>query len=95
MTRLARKGVLLRGGHYIKIDGRRIDINFAAIVYRCQACHSKLKKVDAGLKCVNDPSHLGLLHRDEVKRIETEQEENIKELEQFYTIKNGKVVIKE
>ena len=82
------------GGHKININGEWVNIHYARLVYRCAICLSGLKRVDAGLKCKQDESHRGFVHQTEVKRLEAQQQQNIQELEQFYDIVDGKVIIK-
>jgi hypothetical protein len=94
MTRISRRAALTTG-YDIKIGGRLISIYLAKMVYRCEECHSKLVIVGAGLKCEANQAHRGFLHRDEVAEIEEQQAQNVDALNEFYTIENGKVVIKD
>ena len=82
------------GGNFININGRHIDIYLAKIVYRCEACHAPLVYHNAGLACSANKQHRGFIHRDEVGKIQQAQTQNIAGLNEFYEIKNGKVVLK-
>jgi len=82
------------GGHHIRIDGKRVDINLARIVYRCRQCSGKLKRHNFGLKCKGNSTHRGFIHRDRVSKIERQQQQNINQLEEIYIIRDGKVTVK-
>jgi len=78
----------------IKIGDKRVNIYFAKIVYLCEECHASLDYRGAGLACSKSRVHRGFIHRDEAAKIETQQKQNISELENIYKIENGKVIIK-
>ena len=80
--------------NFIKIGDKRVDIYSAKIVYLCEECHAILKYKGAGLECSHSSNHRGFIHRREAAQIQNQQEQNIKELEAFYEIKDGKVIIK-
>lgn len=82
------------GGHLIRIEGRRVNIHLARLVYRCAHCYGPLEKKEFGLKCQADPEHRGFVHRNVVAQIQAAQQENVEELESIYQIKDGKVVIR-
>ena len=80
--------------NFITINGKRVDIYSAKIVYRCEECHASLAYRGSGLTCSEKRNHRGFIHRAEVAKIIEQQQHNIDDLEKFYEIKNGKVVIK-
>lgn len=80
--------------HFIKIGDKRVDIYSAKIVYRCEECHASLNYHNAGLICSQNKDHRGFIHRNEAATIQKQQTENINQLNEFYTIENGKVVSK-
>lgn len=80
--------------NFININGQRIDVFSAKIVYRCEQCHAPLNYKGAGLVCSKNPAHRGFIHRNEAAAIETAQTKNINELNQFYVIVDGKVTVK-
>jgi hypothetical protein len=94
MTRVTRREARTIGGHDIKIDGRRIDVNLARIVYKCENCFGDLERYGMGLRCKNNPEHRGFIHRDRVREIQQQQAQNLGALNEVYEIINGKVVKK-
>lgn len=80
--------------NFIKINDKRVDLFSAKIIYRCEQCHALLKYHNAGLICTENPKHRGFIHRNEVARIQAQQAANVNQLNDFYKIVNGKVIIK-
>jgi hypothetical protein len=78
----------------MNINGRQLHRSLGKILYRCEICHAELEYSGAGLICLQNRDHKGFIHRDEVKAIQETQKQNINELNNFYSIKDGKVVIK-
>lgn len=78
----------------IKIGGAWYMTAFARIVFRCEECLGELRNRNAGLCCKANPEHRGFIHRDRAAEIEASQAANQTELNQFYEIQDGKVVIK-
>lgn len=92
MTRhLNRRFTRWSGAHDIKIQGNVININLAKIVYRCEECHSKLRRRDFGLVCSTDPDHRGFIHRDRVAELQTEQEKLLDQVQQDFVIEDGMI----
>lgn len=48
----------------------------------------------AGLVCSENKDHRGFIHRNEAAKIQEQQTQNINQLNDFYTIENGKVQVK-
>ena len=82
------------GPGLLTINGLRVARTIARYVYRCEECHAELAYNNAGVICSASRSHRGFIHRDEAAKIQQNQQQNTNKLEQFYTIENGKVVIK-
>jgi hypothetical protein len=80
--------------NFININGKRVDVYSAKIVYRCEECHAPLNYKGAGLVCSHNPTHRGFIHRTEAARIDAAQAININQLSDFYQIVDGKVVIR-
>ena len=81
-------------GHTITIAGKRLNIHYARLVYRCEVCHSNLERHNAGLKCVANHDHRGFIHRNEATQIQATQQANVNTLKDFYVVKDGKVELK-
>lgn len=77
----------------MRIKGAIVNKLEAKYLYRCEECLGELKYWNNGLACAANTAHQGFIHKKEAARIAELQAENIKELEQFYTIEDGKVVI--
>lgn len=80
--------------NFININGKRVDVYSAKIVYRCEVCHAPLNYRGAGLACSQNQAHRGFIHRNEVTAIEAAQAQNINQLNEFYVIVDGKVKVK-
>ena len=78
----------------MRIGGEVVNKIVARYAYRCAECLSELKYHNNGLACSANVAHQGFVHKKEAARIAELQKENIKELEKFYEIVDGKVVIK-
>lgn len=78
----------------MRIGGEVVSKILVRYAYRCAECLGELKYWNNGLACVANVAHQGFIHKKESARIAELQDKNIKELEQFYTIKDGKVIIK-
>lgn len=72
--------------------GRWVDISMVMLVYRCEECHAKLRRKDAGAVCSENPSHKHFIHRDEVTKIEARELEDLQQAQQDYTVQNGELV---
>lgn len=81
--------------NFIKIGGKRVDLFSAKIVYRCEECHASLNYKGAGVVCSQNKDHRGFIHRNEAAKIQAQQTQNINQLNDFYTIENGKVQVKD
>lgn len=81
--------------NFININGRRVDLYSARIVYRCEECHAPLNIKGAGLKCSENSRHRGFIHRNEVTRIQETQAANVNQLGEIYQIVDGKVTVKQ
>lgn len=79
----------------IKIGGKWHMTAYARIVYRCEECHAELRNYNHGLRCKANLGHRGFIHRDRASEIESAQADNQHELNQFYEIKDGKVVLRD
>lgn len=84
-----------KGGHRVKVNGLWRNIYLVRIAYRCQQCHSPLRIVNFGLKCQADQDHRGYIHQRDVAKIKAQQVAYQQQLGQFYTIRDGKVIIQE
>jgi len=78
----------------MRIGGEVVNKIVARYAYRCSECLGELRYHNNGLACAVNVAHQGFIHKNEAVRIVELQKENIKELEQFYEIVDGKVVIK-
>lgn len=78
----------------MRIGGETVSKIVIRYAYRCAECLGELKYHNNGLACAANVAHQGFIHKKEAARIAEIQKENIKELEQFYEIVNGKVKIK-
>jgi len=80
-------------GVTMRIGGEVVSKITARYGYRCAECLGELEYRNNGLACVANVAHQGFIHKKEAAQIAELQDKNIKELEQFYTIKDGKVVL--
>jgi hypothetical protein len=78
----------------MRIGGEVVNKIVARYAYRCAECLGELKYHNNGLACAANVAHQGFIHKKEAAQTAELQKENIKELEQFYSIIDGKVVIK-
>ena len=79
----------------MRIGGEVVNKIVARYAYRCAECLNELKYHNNGLACAANVAHQGFIHKTEAAKVAELQKENIKELEQFYSIVDGKVVIKD
>jgi len=78
----------------IKIGGEWHMTAYARIIFRCEECLGELRNRNHGLCCRTNPAHRGFIHRDKAAEIESAQADNQDKLNQFYEIRNGKVVVR-
>lgn len=76
------------------IGGEVVNKIVARYAYRCAECLGELKYHNNGLACATNVAHQGFIHKKKAAQVAKLQKENIKELEQFYEIVDGKIVIK-
>lgn len=77
----------------IKVKGGDwVDISLVVLVYRCEECHSKLRRKDAGVVCCENPDHKHFIHRNEVAQIEAKEADDLKQAQEDYATQNGELV---
>lgn len=81
--------------HAITINGERVNIDYARIVYKCAECLGDLKRHNAGLVCKTDPNHRRFIHRNEGAKIKAMQAEQLKQVAAIYEIVDGQITTKE
>lgn len=79
----------------VHINGRRLNIDFARLVYRCAECHGPLAKRGGGLICANDQTHRRFIHQFDVAAIEAERVKQLEQIETVYQIVDGQLVAKD
>lgn len=80
------------GGHAISIGGKKVNIHFARIVYKCAECLGDLERHNMGLRCKSDHNHRRFIHRDEAEKIKQQQQQQMAEVEAAYEIIDGQIV---
>lgn len=94
MSRFNRRERRIIDTPIMKINGKRIDIYTARIVYKCAECFGDLERHNFGLRCKENHEHRFFVHRDEIAELQKQQSKNIDELKEVYEIVDGKVMIK-
>jgi hypothetical protein len=70
LTRIARQAARTTGGHDITtIQGERINIYLAKVVFCCLYCLSDLERVGHGLKCSQNRQHYGMIRKKIAKEM--------------------------
>jgi len=77
--------ILVKGGKWV-------EVSLVVILYRCEECHAKLKRHNAGVVCSENPGHKHVIHRDEVARIEAQQEADLEQAKESYAINDDRII---
>ncbi len=79
----------ISSAYTMTIQGKVVNIFQASVVYRCGTCGDKLDQVDSTVKCKTNRKHRDFVHRDELEKMRSLQQENIKALKETYIIEDG------
>lgn len=79
--------ILVKGGKWV-------EVSLVVILYRCEECHAKLRRHNAGVVCSGNPEHKHVIHRDEVAKIEAQQEADLEQAKESYAIENDQIIYK-
>lgn len=81
-------------GPTMRIGDKVVSQIDAKYLYRCAECFGELDYLNGGLVCKTNNQHQGFIHKSEATKRQVAQVANLKVLEQFYIITNGKVELK-
>lgn len=77
--------ILVKGGDWV-------DISLVVLVYRCEECHARLKRWNAGVVCTVDPAHKHVIHQREVALIEAQQLADLAQAQESYAIDGDEII---
>ena len=69
-----------------------MDISLVVLVYRCDECHAKLKRWNAGVVCTENPQHKHVIHQKEVAEREARQLADLEQAQEDYAIEDDQII---
>ena len=79
--------ILVKGGEWVEIAA-------VLVLYRCEECHARLKRHNAGVICSENREHKHVIHRDTVAEIQARQIEDLRQAEESYVVENDRLIYK-